>query len=188
MFNVLVIKDFLNPDSCSRIVAEMRAAGGRPAAVYGTGESGAVQVGVRKTTLVEVSDVTREYIHRLILERKQSLNLHFGGEVNECEQPQFLHYYPGDYFVAHQDGNTPLIHDDTRLRKLSLIIFLNSRTGTSESFEGGELTLHGKYPDIDARLAVPNEVGTLVVFPAETTHEVRPVTAGERYTIVSWFR
>jgi SM-20-related protein len=30
--------------------------------------------------------------------------------------------------------------------------------------------------------------GTLVAFRADTTHEVVPVTYGERYTIVTWFR
>ena len=30
--------------------------------------------------------------------------------------------------------------------------------------------------------------GTLVAFRAETTHEVTPVTRGERYAIVSWYR
>ena len=32
------------------------------------------------------------------------------------------------------------------------------------------------------------EPGTLVAFRSETTHEVTPVTHGERYSIVSWFR
>src|ERR1041384_3496396 len=168
MFSLLVIKDFLDPDSCCRIVGEMRAANGRPAAVYGTDPKGAVQVTVRRTTLVEVSETTRDWLYRLILARKDSLERYFGQEVGECEQLQFLRYYPGDYFVPHQDGNTPLINDDTRLRKFSLIVFLNSTgLGTTESFEGGELILHGTYPDLDERFPVPNDVGSLVAFPAE---------------------
>jgi SM-20-related protein len=35
---------------------------------------------------------------------------------------------------------------------------------------------------------MPNAPGTLVAYRAETTHEVTPVTHGERFTIVSWFR
>jgi predicted 2-oxoglutarate/Fe(II)-dependent dioxygenase YbiX len=30
--------------------------------------------------------------------------------------------------------------------------------------------------------------GTLVAFPSETTHEVTPITHGERLSIVSWYR
>ena len=31
------------------------------------------------------------------------------------------------------------------------------------------------------------EQGMLVAFPSELTHEVMPVTYGERYSIVSWY-
>jgi SM-20-related protein len=30
--------------------------------------------------------------------------------------------------------------------------------------------------------------GTLVAFPSETTHEVLPITDGERLSVVSWYR
>ena len=185
MFNLLTIRSFLDPGTCRQIVAEMHAAAGQPASVYGTEERGAVQVGIRKTTLVRVSDEIRDLVRQLILERKDALEEHFSRGVRECEQPQFLRYQTGDYFVPHQDGNTLLIRDDTRFRKLSVIIFLNS---AEQPFEGGSLLLHGAYPDLDERLPIKNELGSLVVFPAETTHEVTPVTAGERFTIVSWLR
>jgi predicted 2-oxoglutarate/Fe(II)-dependent dioxygenase YbiX len=32
------------------------------------------------------------------------------------------------------------------------------------------------------------EPGMLIAFRAETTHEITPVTHGERYSIVSWYR
>jgi predicted 2-oxoglutarate/Fe(II)-dependent dioxygenase YbiX len=50
------------------------------------------------------------------------------------------------------------------------------------------LTLHGSYPDYNVRHPVIGEPGTLVAFRSETTHEVTPVTHGQRYTIVSWYR
>ena len=37
------------------------------------------------------------------------------------------------------------------------------------------------------RVSLTPEPGTLVCFRAETTHEVLPVTHGERFTIVSWY-
>jgi SM-20-related protein len=185
MFNLLTIRNFLDAGTCRQIVGEMRTAAGQPASVYGTNEGGAIRVGIRSTTSVRVSEETRELVRGLILERKDALEEHFSRSVNECEQPQFLRYRAGDYFVPHQDGNTPLIRDDTRWRKLSVIVFLNSG---DDLFEGGSLELHGVYPDLDARLRIKNELGSLVAFPAETTHEVTPVTAGERFTIVSWLR
>ena len=49
---------------------------------------------------------------RLLLNLKETIEEHFGINVGECEEPQFLRYRTGDFFVAHQDGNTPLIFDD----------------------------------------------------------------------------
>jgi predicted 2-oxoglutarate/Fe(II)-dependent dioxygenase YbiX len=35
---------------------------------------------------------------------------------------------------------------------------------------------------------MPALPGSLVAFRSETTHEVIPVTHGERFTVVSWYR
>jgi len=40
----------------------------------------------------------------------------------------------------------------------------------------------------DSRVVVRGEAGTLVAFPSETTHEVTPVTSGERFSIASWYK
>ena len=115
---------------------------------------------------------------------------HFGVALAQCDPPQFLRYVTGDYFVAHQDGNTPLIHDDSRFRKVSIVIFLSRKTAAPqpESYGGGALVTHGTYAESYRRSELGAEPGSLVAFRAETTHEVTPVTHGERYTIVSWYR
>jgi SM-20-related protein len=152
------------------------------ATVYGGSKS--VDTRVRRTKHVSASEATRALVLRKLEERKAEIEGHFGVQTDIVEEPQFLRYEPGDFFVAHQDGNTPVVHDDTRFRKVSIVIFLSDRG----EYEGGELQLHGKYPDFDRRENAPAEPGTLVAFPAETTHEVTPLTRGERYTIVSWYR
>jgi SM-20-related protein len=38
------------------------------------------------------------------------------------------------------------------------------------------------------KLRVSGKPGILVAFRSETTHEVTPVTHGERLSIVSWYR
>ena len=93
------------------------------------------------------------------------------------------------FLVAHQDGNTPLIHDDSRFRKVSAVIFLSafSRAPAPESYGGGALVLHGPYSGPDLRVPLTPAAGTLICFRAETTHEVLPLTHGERFTIVSWY-
>ena len=190
MIDLLVIQDFLDAVLRDDIISEMRSAGGGPATVYGKEEAGAVDSLVRKVTRVAVSAGTRERVIRRLMDRKGEIEGHFGVTVSVCEEPQFLRYKTGDYFVAHQDGNTPLIFDESRFRKISIVIFLSPQSAepAPDAYGGGSLVLHGPYPKYDLRLPVANNPGTLVAFRAETTHEVTPVTHGMRYTIVSWYR
>jgi predicted 2-oxoglutarate/Fe(II)-dependent dioxygenase YbiX len=179
MFN---IPRFFDPATCARLLDELRAASVADATVYGAATS--VDTRVRRSKQVAVSDATRTWVAQRLEEEKAAMSRHFEQALDEVEPPQFLHYTSGDFFVAHQDGNTPIIYDHTRFRKVSIVIFVSA----PGDYEGGELLLHGRYPDYELRERAPAEAGTLVAFRAETTHEVTPLTGGERYTIVSWYR
>jgi SM-20-related protein len=114
---------------------------------------------------------------------------HFAVVVSEYEDPQFLRYQKGDFFVAHQDGNTGLLRLDTERRLVSTVIFLSREAESPEEegdYCGGSLVFTNLRDSTKFRLrAAP---GTLIAFRSETTHEVTPVTHGERYSIVSWYR
>jgi PKHD-type hydroxylase len=87
---------------------------------------------------------------------------------------QFTHYQaPGGKYKKHVDkGYNNLI------RKLSISIQLSD----SKSYEGGDLALYnGEEP-----ILIPKEQGKLILFPSYTLHEVKPVTKGERYSLVAW--
>ena len=71
---------------------------------------------------------TRVAVAECVLRRKPEIEAHFGEELGELEVPQFLRYQEGDYFVAHQDGNTPVIHDSSRFRRISVVLFLSTRS------------------------------------------------------------
>ena len=123
---------------------------------------------------------------------------HFGVELSECEEPQFLRYKTGDFFVAHQDGNTGLLRLDTERRRVSTVILLGRESESPESaspapgpnvYCGGSLVFTNlKAPLESAKFRMTAEPGTLIAFRSETTHEVTPVTHGERLSIVSWYR
>jgi len=179
MVDVLTIPHFLDP---SALLDELRNANASAATVYGG--RNAIETNVRRTKKLTVSPETRDFVVQRLLERKDEIAAHFGVTVDECEEPQFLRYEEGDFFVAHQDGNTPLIRDFTLHRKVSVVIFLSD----PRDYDGGALVFHGRYPDSDLRQTVAPEPGTLVAFRAETTHEVTPLTRGERFTIASWYR
>ena len=116
---------------------------------------------------------------------------HFSVKLSEYEDPQFLRYQVGDFFVAHQDGNTGLLRLDTERRLVSTVIFLSreAETASKNVHCGGSLifTNFRATPE-RAKFRVHAEPGILIAFRSETTHEVTPVTHGERYSIVSWYR
>ncbi len=190
MIDLLEIEHFLDDATRAELVAELHAAAGAPATVLSAEMGGTVHSAVRRTTRIAVSPQTRALVKARLMERKAEIEAHFGVTVTECEEPQFLRYETGDYFVPHQDGNTPMVWDDSRFRRISAVIFLTPRSGEPApgTYGGGELVFHAPYGVSPARVAATANPGSLVTFRAETTHEVTPVTHGVRYTIATWFR
>lgn len=186
--DLFIVKDFLAPDICREIVAEMEVAQGDAAAVYGRTTSGSVDRGIRQTLRLRPADEIVNLIKTRLLAQQPAVEEHFHVKVTECEEPQFLRYGVGDFFVAHQDGNTGLLQLDTELRRVSLVIFLSreSESVQPDSYCGGSLVFSEWRSD--RKYHQRGETGMLVAFRSETTHEVTPVTHGNRYSIVSWFR
>jgi PKHD-type hydroxylase len=87
---------------------------------------------------------------------------------------QFTNYKaPSDRYGKHVDrGN------NFQVRKLSLSIQLTD----PKKYKGGELYLYDREKGIEMK----KEQGTLVLFPSYTLHEVKPVTKGERNSLVAW--
>jgi SM-20-related protein len=190
MVDYLEIAEVLDDKACSVLRDEIRAALGGPAGLLGRPDQKPAWPEIRRTRRAEITPETEARVVALLAAQKPVLERHFGLALGACEKPQFLHYREGDFFVPHQDGNTPLIYDESRLRRISAVIFLNrqSEDSSPESYTGGSLVLHGPYTGPDLRIAMPALPGSLVAFRSETTHEVTPVSRGERFTIVSWYR
>lgn len=189
--DLFLVREFLTPVACRDLVSELSAAQADAAAVYGRTSSGLVDQSVRQTLRLRPSDATRERVIQRLLDHKTALEQHFNLVLGECEEPQFLRYREGDFFVAHQDGNTGLIKLDTESRLVSIVIFLSRESDTPQpdAYCGGALVFTDLRPDSCGRkFHMRADPGTLVAFRAETTHEVTPVTQGERYSITSWFR
>jgi SM-20-related protein len=189
--DLLEMQDFLDAETVAEVVAELERAGGAPATVLGTQPGGVVQPRARKVTRVAVSPETGELIRRRLMDRASELEAHFGVAITACEDPQFLRYEPGDFFVPHQDGNTPLVYDDSRFRRISAVIFLSRQSDEPApgTYGGGDLVFHGPYGGPEVRVVASSVTpGTLVAFRSETTHEVTIVTHGVRYSIATWLR
>jgi SM-20-related protein len=190
VIDLLEIDGFLDAAMRAELVAELHAAGGSAATVLSTEEGGRVHSTVRRTTRVAVPAEVRERVRQRLMREKPRIEEHFGVALNECEEPQFLRYEEGDFFVPHQDGNTPMVWDDSRFRRISAVIFLSEKSDEPAEgrYGGGALVFHGPWTGPELRVAAQAQPGSLVAFRAETTHEVTPVTHGVRYTIATWFR
>lgn len=186
--DLLIVKQFFEPDVCAEMLAELQAAPSNSSTVSGRGPLRNVDENVRKSLRILPSDKTVERVTRRLLERQGEVEEHFGIKLDKCEDPQFLHYQVGDFFVAHQDGNTGLLRLETEKRRISTIIFLSNESDTpqSDSHCGGSLVF-SNYRLTPGVFRMVGERGTLVAFRSETTHEITPLTHGERFSIASWY-
>ena len=190
-FNLFLLKNFLDASACAELRTEMCSSPITQAPVYIQGESGVIHEEIRKTTSWHPSEETVTKLQSLLFAQKSALEAHFGFSLTDCERPQFLRYQPGDYFVRHQDGNTQQLEfDHLRIRRISLIAFLNDYAPEPKEncYSGGELTFYDQRDGDDDRFPLLGETGLLVAFRADTYHEVVPVTSGDRFTVISWFR
>ena len=191
---LFIIKQFFEPLACDALVAELRSLDGSAATIYGRATSGSIDQNVRRTLRVEPSDETIELVKRRLWSCKEVVEKYFEVALNECEEPQFLHYREGDFFVRHQDGNTEQMEfDHLQVRRISIVVFLNGYSDEPEldTFAGGQLNFYDK--DHQSRpepliFSLKGEPGLLVGFSAHMLHEVKPVVRGNRFTIISWFR
>ena len=190
MTDVLTIDRVLDATTLEQIRREMRVADGDPATVLGSRPGHRVTSTARKATRIRVSKATYEVVAALLQTIQPCIEAHFGRHLDGHEEPQFLRYGSGDYFVAHQDGNTPLVRDESRYRKISVVILLSaqSQSATQGTYAGGALVLHAPLGQAEPQLTIAPAPGTLLAFPSETTHEVLPITYGERLSVVSWYR
>ena len=109
--------------------------------------------------------------------------------IDNLEAMQLCHYGPEDFFDWHVDEHSiDLVKDDKEYnRKISVTIWLND----PEEYGGGEFDLEVRgpgHPDWINRyetFKLPKK--SIILFPSDKWHRVRPVTSGVRKSLVLWF-
>jgi PKHD-type hydroxylase len=157
-----------------------------------------------KTDIVWTTD---KWIYDLVWDYMRQANEESGWkyEIHAAENMQIARYKKGMFYDWHPDGRGdhlsaykdvayPLVHN--RVRKLSFTVLLN------DDFEGGEFqfaTYEHLEPEgmketwIDRpapgnQISIPEaKAGTIIVFPSDMWHRVKPVTKGIRYSLAIWF-
>jgi SM-20-related protein len=188
---LFVQENFLAPGFCAELRAEMSHGKSRAAAIFGEKTEGVLEESVRKVATVDVERSLESKTRERLLGVMPALQNHFKVSLDDCQGPEFLKYGVGAFYLAHKDGNPSGPAKVTR-RRVSAVIFLNaqSKEPAENAYCGGSLTFYGLMDGPEwGKLAFPleAETGLLVAFRSDVVHEVQPVTAGERFTVVSWY-
>ena len=102
---------------------------------------------------------------------------HFGFDgMRLTEIAQFTHYLEGGFYDWHMDNDVQGKHQQP-VRKISMTLLLSDPS----TFEGGELEITSKGKT--AKL----KQGQAIFFASWLQHRVKPVTKGERKSLVMWF-
>ena len=104
------------------------------------------------------------------------------------ENIQLTHYKKDNFYDWHQDEHVePIIYDDKLVnRKVSVTIWLND----PDEYEGGEFDIEVRGPNCKDSMSrcdtfkMPKK--SMIIFPSNKWHRVRPVTSGVRKSLVMW--
>lgn len=115
-----------------------------------------------------VSCIAEKYVHLA----NQAAGWNFN--LTEIEHVQMGKYHSGGFYTWHTDDSALAENP----RKLSFVLLLNNPT----EYEGGVF----QFEKLKEQPVL--EQGSILVFPSFLRHRVTPVTAGIRYSAVTWMR
>jgi len=188
---LFVDESFLDSSVCRRVVQEMRSATRKQAEVHTAEHREQVKEALRRANKVKPPAAVRSLVGERLDLLTPRLQEAFGVALSGFEPPQFLTYGSGDFHQAHTDAGSDAAAQVAR-RKVSVVVFLNDQSEEPRegSYGGGVLALGGIIPgfgDETRGFPIALPAGSVFAFRSDVIHEVKPVTHGERFTIVSWF-
>lgn len=188
---LFVIPEFLDADACAALRRTVCSSTQSRTQVLADGRSLALKESVRRVERADVPSADTAALAARLAELKPRLEEHFGLTLDGVQWPDFLIYRTGAFFRPHRDRSAaPEAPSFSRERRVSVVLFLNGTGEEDGAFEGGALTFYGLCEDPRAcGLGLPLRARErlLLAFPADTVHQVTPVTRGVRYSVVTWF-
>ena len=98
------------------------------------------------------------------------------------EAGQYSEYSKGDFYNWHIDLGVNAIPVPP-VRKISLSLLLND----PKEFEGGELEIFSRADDTNDNFVFKLKQGQALFFASFHVHRVKPITSGNRKSLVMWF-
>jgi len=165
------IQNVFTPDECAGLILSFTPQL-KPALVEDMDPAQSGSIRKSSAVFVAPSKTTNWVFERLGKSVREINNAVYGFNISQFREGfQFTRYEVGEYYGPHFDIGPGRLTE----RKLSLTVQLSA----PEEYIGGELFI---YPDFVA----PRDQGAMTVFPSFMCHHVHPVTAGVRFSLVSW--
>ena len=175
---VKVYHNVVPEDLCDAIIKEYSNSNEWSPAEVGSGLETHIrnvdEIGISRQEVIGDSELRQQFDDRVFesvstVSRKYHENFnHFA--INVDTGYQLLRYKEGQFYTQHVDSFV------TQQRSISCSLILN------DDYEGGEFCFW------DGTMMHKPPKGSALVFPSNFMypHEIRPVTKGERYSIITW--
>jgi len=180
---IFIAEHAMDDATCRRVQAAMDVGVREPTEVI-EGEM-ALAADVRRASHIEVPAAIFEVIDDHLDAQRDAISTFFGWQIDGREGVNLLRYDAGGFYKPHVDKADLPAWPPAAHREFTVVLFLESarEADPAGGFGGGLLRLFGD----DTPIEIVPKRGMLVAFPADTVHEVSPVTDGHRDTIVDWF-
>jgi predicted 2-oxoglutarate/Fe(II)-dependent dioxygenase YbiX len=203
---VFLKEGVIDPATCDRLVADLRASGSSGWAVMSRPE-GAENVplfdkkGRHTEFLPGNRDILDIYLKALAPALKEAEDF-FGVTLGRSDGVQALGYPPGGHYELHADNCAPEFDKRRKLKRwicnmphrvISTVLSLTESSPNPDEARnqcsGGELTFPCLLDAKNRPLTIVPRKGLFVAFPSTPyfLHKVKPVKRGYRVTLVDWY-
>ena len=105
-------------------------------------------------------------------------------DIKGIEPIQYGIYCEGGKYDWHVDQGSKILLKGGSVRKISMTLFMNNPA----EYEGGEFDLELSHPEKKPRYETFKlKKGSAIFFQSDVWHRVRPVSSGERKSLVAWY-
>ena len=175
---ILSIPGVLSPDDAHAMHARLDAS---DAWVDGRATAGYQGAPVKRNQQIAESSAIAHELGDMIVGSLERHPLFISAVLpNRVYPPLFNRYEGGMHFGSHVDGAIRIVpgHGARVRTDVSITVFLTP----PEDYDGGELVIEDTYGVQEVKLPA----GHAIVYPATSSHEVRPVTRGTRVASFFW--
>jgi len=174
----------LTPQQCDELIHIGQSEPRINANIGGKGKNEKIDYSYRKSIISWIPFAKALPIYQVIRQWMEMTNTnHFGFDtVQLTEAGQYTEYSKGGFYNWHMDSNTEMEAMPT-VRKISMTLLLSD----PKDFEGGDLEIFCGDTLDSEKNKFKLKQGYAVFFASFLLHRVRPVTEGNRKSLVMWF-